>query len=322
VITLAGTAGVPGAANGTGTAASFRNPTGVAVDPSGNVYVADSYNNLIREISPGGVVSTLAGSGAMGSTNATGTAASFNYPYGIGIDPSGNLYVSDTSNELMRKIAPGAVVSTMAGTGATGFMNGAGTVATFDVPIGLAVDSSGNVYVADEYNNAIREITPAGVVSTLAGSGAAGAANGTGTAASFSTPYGVGVDSSGNVYVADTGNNLVRKITPGGVVTTLAGSGAAGTANGTGTAASFSGPAGIGVDSAGNIYVGDAFNNLIRKITPAGVVTTLAGTGAAGANNGAANTATFNEPGALAVDASGNIYVADYNNDLIREIIP
>jgi sugar lactone lactonase YvrE len=300
----------------------FNKPSGIAVDTSGNLYVGDSYNYLVRKIAPGGVVTTLAGSGSPGSTNATGTAASFNMPYGVTVDTSGNVYVSDITNNLVRKITPGGVVTTLAGSGATGFANGAGTLASFDVPIGPSIDPSGNVFTADEYNYAVREITSGGVVSTLAGTGSNGSANGTGTAASFSTPYGVAVDTSDNVYVADTGNDLIRKITSGGVVTTLAGSGSAGSANGTGTAASFNVPAGVAVDSSGNVYVADAFNNLIRKITPGGVVTTLAGTGIAGSANGAVNVATFNEPGAVAVDASGNVYVADYNSDLIREIIP
>ena len=262
--TLAGS-GAPGSANGTGTAASFNRPQGAAVDGSGNVYVADTGNNLIRKIAPGGVVTTLAGSGAPGNTNGTGTAALFNQPVGIAVDSSGNVYVGDSHSDLIREITPGGVVTTLAGSGSSGSANGTGTAASFNNPFGVAVDSSGNVYVADNWNNQIRKIT-GGVVTTLAGSGAPGSTNGTGTSASFKNPNGIAVDSNGNVYVADWGNNLIREITSGGVVTTLAGSGTAGSANGKETSASFYGPAGVAVDSSGNVYIGDSQNDLIREI--------------------------------------------------------
>ncbi len=320
VSTLAGS-GLVGAVNATGTAASFNFPTGAAVDSSGNVYVADTYNNLIREITSGGVVTTLAGSGAIGAVNATGTAASFHTPYALAVDSSGNVYVADTINNLIRMITPGGVVTTLAGGGPCCAVNATGTAASFNGPWGIAVDASGNVYVADQTNDLIRKITPGGVVTTLAGSGAWGATNGTGTAASFYNPVGLAVDSSGNVYVADSYNDMIRKITPGGVVTTLAGSGSAGSADGIGTAASFNMPLGVAVDSSGNVYVTDAWNNLIREITPGGVVTTLLGkVGVAGSTNGNCYQALFNQPDGIAVDSSGKIYIADQDNNLIREI--
>ena len=319
VITLAGS-GTAGNTNGTGTAASFNDPYGVAVDGSGNMYVADHRNNLIRKITPAGVVTTLAGSGSTGSTNGTGTAASFNYPGGIAVDGSGNVYVGDTGNNLIRKITPAGVVTTLAGSGSEGSANETGTAASFRSPWGVAVDGSDNVYVADPNNNLIRKITSAGVVTTLAGSGSSGSTNGTGTAASFRSPWGVAVDGSGNVYVADRSNHLIRKITPEGVVTTLAGSGSEGSANGTGTAASFNSPSGVAVDFSGNVYVADQSNNLIRKITPEGVVTTLAGSGSSGSTNGIGTAASFGYPAGVAVDVSSNVYVADISNHLIRKI--
>ena len=324
VTTLAGSAGVTGATNATGTSATFNNPAGVAVDSSGNVYVADVNNHLIRKITSGGVVTTLAGSaGVTGATNATGTFATFNNPNGVAVDSSGNVYVADTFNHLIRKITPGGVVSTLAGTGSSGSNNATGTSASFSYPYGVAVDSSGNVYVGDTYNYLIRKITPGGVVTTLAGTvGSFGAVNATGTSASFYFPAGVAVDSSGNVYVADENNHLIRKITSGGVVTTLAGTaGSFGAVNATGTSASFYYPTGVAVDNYGTVYVADHTNYLIRQITPGGVVTTLAGlAGSPGSNNATGTSATFNVPNGIAVDSSRIVYVGDAGNHLVRKI--
>ena len=320
VITLAGS-GAQGKVNGTGTAASFNTPLGVAVDATGNVYVADWLNQLIRKISPAGVVSTLAGSGVLGATNGIGTAASFNSPYGVAVDATGNVYVADAVNGLIRKISPAGVVGTLAGSSVQGATNGTGTAASFFHPWGVAVDATGNVYVADNGNNLIRKISPAGVVSTLAGSGVQGNINGMGTAASFSSPQGVAVDAAGNVYVGDQGSNLIRKISPTGAVSTLAGSGMSGNTNGTGTAASFNNPTGVAVDATGNVYVADQTNELIRKISPAGAVSTLAGSGVSGNSNGTGTAASFNHPAGVTVDATGNVYVADTQNNLIRKIV-
>jgi len=158
------------------------------------------------------MVTTLAGSGAEGSSNGNGTSASFSYPYGVAVDTSGNVYVSDSSNELIRKITPAGVVTTLAGNGLRGYANGTGTAASFFGPTGIAVDTSGNVYVADNGNHSIRKITPAGAVTTLAGRGVSGSANGTGTAARFRGPFGLVLDSSDNIYIADTENKIIRKI--------------------------------------------------------------------------------------------------------------
>jgi len=272
-----------------------------------------------------GVVTTFAGSGVAGSSNGTGSAASFYYPEGIASDANGNnFYVADQGNNEIRKISATGAVTTLAGTLVAGNTNATtiGVAALFNGPTGVALDGAGNVYVADFGNNLIRKIVPStGAVTTLAGSGKAAATNGTGTAAAFNGPAGVTVDPlSGNIYVADFNNNLIRKITPAGVVTTFAGSGVAGNANGTGIAATFNGPRSVAADAAGNVYVADANNNLIREITPAGVVTTFAGTGAAGNTSGASSASTFYYPSGVAVDATGNVYVADADNNLIRKI--
>jgi serine/threonine-protein kinase len=308
---------------------SFYGPEGVAVDGSGNVYVADTNTNKIRKISPTEVVTTLAGGGGSGwnwsgSEDGAGTAASFNSPKGVAVDSSGNVYVADTGNHKIRKITSAGVVTTIAGTGTQGSTDGTGTAASFNSPKGVAVDSTGNVYVADSGNHKIRKITSAGVVATLAGMGTQGSSDGTGTSASFWGPVGVAIDSGGNIYVAEEFNSKIRKITAAGVVTTLAGSGSFASVNGAGNVASFWFPTGVSVDSSGNVYVADAGSNKIRKITAAGVVSTLAGNPLngnwSGSEDGAVTAASFDQPKGVAVDSSGNVYVADSGNNRIRKI--
>ena len=327
---FAGQPGGGGNVDGTNSTARFSGPQGMVVDSAGNVFVADTYNNKIRKVTPAGVVTTLAGSAgsSSGTNDGTGSAARFYYPQGVAMDSAGNVYVADLQNSTIRKITSAGVVTTLAGSaGSSGTNNGTGSAARFDFPCGVAVDSAGNVFVADTSNNTIRKVTPAGVVTTLAGSaGSSGTNNGTGSAALFSRPGGVAVDSAGNVIVADTSNNTIRKVTPAGVVTTLAGSaGSIGTNNGTGSAARFYYPQGVAVDSADNVVVADTYNNTIRKVTPAGVVTTLAGSagpiGWGGYADGTGGAALFSRPSGVAVDSAGNVYVAD-GNSVIRKVSP
>ena len=306
------------------------------------------------------VVSTFAGSGVAGSLNGTGTSAQLNNPSGICKDNLGNFYVADTNNNKIRKITSAGVVSTFAGSGVSGSTDGTGTTDQFNLPTGVCVDASGNVYVADKNNNKIRKITSTGVVTTFAGS-ILGYLDGIGTAAKFNLPTGVCIDNQGNIYVADSNNNKIRKITTTGVVTTLAGSGFSGYADGAGTVAQFNLPTGVCADVSGNIYVADQLNNRVREVSSTGLVTTivsyislptgicadntgnvyvsdqnyhkitqinpsgtltyLVGSGTAAYADGFGSLAQFNLPFGICTDTYGNVYVADSANNRVRKIL-
>jgi sugar lactone lactonase YvrE len=316
VSTLAGT-GAGGYFDGDVTAAKFHNPTGVCCDSQGNIYVADNGNNLIRIITPDGKVSTLAGAGGFGYADGQAPHALFFNPTGVACDGHGNVYVADFSNNRIRKIA-GGIVSTLAGTGAVGDVDGDGGIAKFAGPGAVVCDASGIIYVADEVNNSIRSVTPSGAVNTIAGTGFAGYADGDVRTAQFNRPTSLACDSLGNIYVADYNNNRIRKVTPSGVVSTVAGTGYVGSVDGNGATAEFVYPVGIACDHLGSLYVTDV--NACRKITPAGIVSTLAGSTVSGFVNGNGTIAQFYYPGGVAVDAQGNIYIADSENNRIRKI--
>lgn len=264
-------------------------------------------------------VTTFAGSGLTDFADGLGTAAAFQYPYSAAIDAAGTIYLADAGSDRIRKITPAGLVTTLAGS-TLGAADGTGAAAQFYVPCGVAVNTSGTVFVADRNNHRIRKITPAGVVTTFAGS-EQGFADGIGAAAQFSAPSGLAIDAAGVIYVADTGNNRIRKITPSGIVTTFAGS-TAGSANGVGTAAQFNYPCAVAVDASGTVFVADTANGLIRKITAQGMVTLLAGSGLNEFTDGIGAAAQFDFPQGVAVDASGNVFVADTNNNRIRKITP
>ena len=272
VTTLAGSAGIGGSTDDAGSAARFFFPQGVAVDGSGNIYVADQVNCTIRKVTPSGSVTTVAGSGGPGSADGLGRAAEFWSPMSVAVDASNNIYVADTGNSTIRKITPSGEVTTLAGSaGSPGGTDGNGSDARFDSPQGVAVDASGNVYVADTFNFTIRKITPAGDVTTLAGAaGNQGNNDGTGSAAQFSHPGGVAVDNAGNIYVANSSNTTIRKVTPAGIVTTIGGLvNVTGSDDGVGSAARFFRPQSVAVDANGRVYVADTENQTIRIGMPA-----------------------------------------------------
>jgi probable HAF family extracellular repeat protein len=348
--TLAGKAGSAGSRNGTGASARFSAPKGrPAVDLAGNVYFSDSGNNTIRKVTPEGVVTTLAGTaGVTGSADGTGPAAQFNSPFGVSVDPQGNVYVADAGNGTIRMITPGGVVTTIAGTpGVIGSADGVGPQAQFNQPYDVPLDAQGNLFVPDLGNDTLREVSPTvsggmttWTVTTLAGSpGNPGWADGVGPAAQFWYPSGAVVAANGTVYVADSTNSEVREVVPsisGGAttwtVTTIAGvpsellNWQVGQLDGTGPGTTFAYCGGVAVDGYGNVFVADSVDRVMREISPttsAGTttwtVTTIAGmVGVVGSENGAGANVGFGRPTGVAIDAAGKLYVVDTDNDLIR----
>lgn len=330
--TVAGSAS-QGSNDGSVTNARFFAPQGVTINAQGIVYVADSDNSIIREITPNGVVSTIAGqAGILGYADGSGTNTQFFEPKGIAADAGGNLYVVDTWNEEIRKltlVSGNWQVSTLAGdAGLAGYADATGTNAEFDQPSSAVVDTSGNIYVTDSGNDLIRKITPAGVVTTIAGEpGNDSSLDGTNGNAHFAAPNGIAIDSVTNLYVTD-GDNTIRKMRAEGtnwIVTTIAGqANNYGSADGLGTNALFSGPAGITVDTNGNLYIADSFNKTIRKLTSLGTnwqSSTVAGLpGAQGLADGTNSGARFGSPVGMAVDTNDDVFVTDVNNNNIREV--
>jgi PKD domain/RTX calcium-binding nonapeptide repeat (4 copies)/NHL repeat len=331
ITTLAGT-GTAGFSGDTGqaTAAQLRFPRGVAVDVAGNVYIADRDNHRIRKVSPAGVITTLAGTGVPGFSGDTGqaSAAQLRFPESVAVDAAGNVYIADTDNHRVRKVDPAGVITTLAGTGVPGFSGDTGqaSAAQLNVPRGVAADAAGNVYVADRNNHRVRKVDPTGVITTLAGTGTPGFSGDTGQAstAQVDNPLGVAADAAGNVYIADQGNNRVRKVDFAGVITTLAGTGVGGFSGDTGqaTVAQLAGPEGVGADAAGNVYIADTDNYRLRKVDSAGVITTLAGTGTQGfsGDTGQAVLAQLYSPIGVAADAAGTVYIADTGNNRVRKV--
>jgi len=331
VFTLAGDT-TNGFVDGTGANARFNEVAGIAIDSSGNLIVADAFNRAIRKVTPTGVVTTIAGkidnSGFI-ATDGSLSEARFGIPGGIAIDGSGTIYITDGGSERVRFISGDQVGTAAGGFGDVrgeiqgDFKDGPGSVARFNEPQGIVSNEIGNLFVADLGNGRIRAVVNGHengfFVNTFAGSGIGLDIDGPPSGAGFSGPHGLARDASGNLYVADQFGNTIRKIDPSGNVTTLAGSSERGFVNGVGRSARFNNPTGVAVDRNGNVYVSDFGNFAVRKITPAGVVTTLAGNGVRGTADGTAANAQFIELDGIAVDPSGAVYVADH--DRIRVIL-
>lgn len=323
ISTFSGLVGAPaGSADGSSSLATFNMPFGSCFDSDGVMYVCDTFNHTIRKITPSGMVSTFAGKA--GTAGSTDSPARFRFPTDIIADSSKNLYVTDQENHTIRKITPSGTVSVFAGSaGLEGHADGVGPKARFSFPLSITIDSADNLYVTDFGSNTVRKITPSGSVSTFAGTaGVTGSTDDTGAAASFSGPAGIAIDSSNNLYLADSANCTIRKITTAKIVTTIAGSpGVAGDTDGTGSAARFNTPEGIAVDSLGNIYVVDSIRHTVRKISPSGVVVTIAGTAnVAGENNGLGSVATFDTPVDISINSSGTLFIVDQLNNAIRKL--
>ena len=324
VTTFAGN-GSNGFLNATGTNASFSfNYNYIVSDSKGNLFVTDAFNHAIRKITPEGIVSTFAG-GTNGTADGIGTNAQFYQPRGIAIDSNDVIYVSEGSHRI-RKILPNGTVTTLAGPtfGASssnfGFVNGSGINARFANPAGLFVDVNNNIYVADTSNHTIRKITPDGTVSTLAGLGIPGNSNGDSTVARFNQPLDLVMDNQNNLYVVDYGNNVIRKITPDGNVTTFAGS-TQGFSNGPANLAKFSWPTSIDIDSNGNFLVTDLLNSRIRRVTPLGDVATFAGSGVGTsvANDSSLMLSTFSNIFGILLNQNGEVFVI--SNNRVRKIV-
>ncbi|MBN2106078.1 MAG: thrombospondin type 3 repeat-containing protein [Deltaproteobacteria bacterium] len=329
---VAGTAEVSGYSgdNGPATACTFDKPRGVTVDTAGSIYIADNYNHAVRKVDAGATIAAFAGTGSSGYTGDGGaaTAAELRYPLGTAIDSSGNLYIADTNNHCIRKVAANGVITTVAGTGDSGYSgdNGPATAAELYYPAGIVLDGSGGFYIADRYNHRIRKVAANGTITTFAGTGSSGYSgdNGPAAAAELDSPYGIALDKNGALYIADTRNERIRKVDASGTITTVAGNGSAGYEgdNGPAAAAKLSNPLGVAADDQGALYISDSNNDRIRKVNPAGIITTLAGTGNSGysGDNGPALSAQLNEPHGIAVDKSGSVYFADARNEIIRRV--
>ena len=315
---------------GPATAASLYYPTDVIVDGMGNRYISDINNLRIRKVTPAGIISTIAGNGTYGFSGDGGpaTSAQLAYVYQLAVDAGGNLYIADYDNNRVRKVTSAGIISTIAGNGTYGFSGDGGpaTSAALQRPVGVAVDGAGNVYFGDYSNHRIRKVTPAGIISTVAGNGTAtfGGDGGPATSASLYYPLGISTDAGGNLYIADQGNQRIRKVTSSGIISTVAGNGTYGFSGdgGPATSASFSTVWDVTPDNRGNLYVADSDNYRIRKISASGLISTVAGNGTRGfsGDGGPAANASINYASGVATDTAGDLYIADQNNHRVRKV--
>jgi sugar lactone lactonase YvrE len=333
ITTVAGN-GTPGFSGdgGPATNAGLPEPYGVAVDAAGNLYIVDINNHRVRKVSVSGTITTVAGNGTPGFSGDGGPAtnARLAYPTGVAVDAAGNLYIADRLNSRVRKVSTSGTITTVAGDGSAGFSGDGGpaTNAQLAGPYGVAVDAAGNLYIADFQNSRVRKVSTSGTITTVAGDGSFGFSGdgGPATNAQLAGPNGVAVDAAGNLYIADINNHRVRKVSTSGTITTVAGNGTPGFSGdgGPATNARLRPPTGVAVDAAGNLYIADIFNQRVRKVSTSGTITTVAGTGIYGfsGDGGPATNARLAYPSGVAVDAAGNLYIADQNNHRVRKVAP
>lgn len=324
---------------GQATAAQFYTPMGVAVDASGNIYVVDQGNNVVRKVDGAGIMSTYAGNYAYGSgysgDGGMATAAELNNPFGVAVDASGNILIADAGNNVVRKVNTSGAISTVAGKYSYGAGysgdGGMATSAELNSPRGVSFDAFGSLYISDEGNNVIRKVKPTGIIGTVAGNHSYGAGysgdGGNATAAELNHPDGITLDASGNLYIADVSNEVIRMMNGAGIISTVAGNNSYGVGfsgdGGVATAAELWFPYGVAVDGAGNLYIADLNNSAVRMVDVSGTITTVAGMGGNGGysgDNGPATAAQLNSPDAVAFDQSGNMYIADYFDNVIRKV--
>jgi len=336
ISTIAGN-NIPGFSgdNGAATSAELNTPIGIALDSQHNIYIADAANERIRKVTVStGKISTVAGSSGAGWTGDGGpaTSATLANPYGVWIDAQGNMDITDLLNQVVRQVSPGGTIQTIAGEGNIGGYGGDGspaTSATMEFPWGVVTDAQGDLFISDSNDNRIREVTPDGIMHTYAGNGVGGYSGDGGSAlsASIHQPFGLAVDGAGNLYFADYQNNRIREVLTNGTIKTVAGTGQAGFSGdgGPATSAKLNAPYSVAVDSSGDLFIADYFNNRIREVNAAGIISTIAGTGAIGysGDSGAATSAKLNFPTGVAVDSSsGKVYVVDSSNAVIRLLTP
>jgi sugar lactone lactonase YvrE len=316
--------------NGAATTASLSEPFGVAADAIGNLYIADTSNHRIRKVDTSGRITTVAGNGTEGFSGDGGPAtnATLNTPIGVAVDRAGNLYIADAFNNRIRKVNATGIITTVAGNGDARFSgdHAAATNASLSAPFGVAVDKVGNVYIADTSTQRIRKVDTSGTITTVAGNGTEGFSGDGGPAvqARLNFPTGVTVDRAGNLFITDQSNNRIRKVSTAGVITTVAGNGDTGFSgdHAAATSASLNLPIGSAVDAAGILYIADTSNHRIRRVDTSGRITTVAGNGTEGfsGDGSAATRASLRLPGGVAVDAKGNLYIADSSNNRIRKL--
>ena len=331
VVTVAGT-GAPGYSgdNGPAVEAQLGSIAGVAVDASGNLYIADTDNNRIRKVAPGGLITTIAGNGSAGYSGDGGSAASarLSSPSGLAADAGGNLYIGDSNNHRVRKVSSDGIITSISGNGLAGYTaeGGPSTTAQLNKPSGMAVDLAGNLYLADRFNYRIRKITTGGSIITIAGNGYRGYSvnGGAAAGAQLDQPRGLAMDAAGNLYIADGNNCRIRKVATNGIITTVAGNGTPGYSGdgGQATNAQLAYQLGVAVSASGELYIADSYNHRVRKVSVNGTITTVAGTGTPGysGDGGPAISAQINNINGVAVDADGNLYISDYGNYRIRKV--